>query len=157
MDVDRRSLAFPLLAAPLLAASLLAALPARAAGMSGEERALLKRVEAFRDAQRAKDAKALAALCMDELSYSHSDAHVEDKATFVANATSPKSKVVFINYDDIWVHALGDVALVRFHWTSESEIVADGKHTTANISVLMVWVKRAGAWQLLGRSATKLA
>lgn len=151
MNTNRRDLALP-----LLAAGLLASFGAQAAGMSAEEHAIMKRVEAFRDGQRAKDAKALADLCMDELSYSHSDAHVEDKATFIAGATSPKSKVIFINYDDIWVRALGDVALVRFHWTSESEAVADGKRSTANIHVLMVWVKRAGAWKLLGRAATKL-
>ena len=152
MELDRRHIALP-----LLAASLFAALPAQAADPSAEDNAVLKRVLAFRDAQRARDATALAALCMDELSYSHSDAHVEDKATFVANASNPKTKTIFINFDDIWVRALGDVAMVRFHWTSESEAVADGKRSTANITVFMVWLQRGGVWRLLGRSATKLA
>jgi ketosteroid isomerase-like protein len=152
MDIDRRNLALP-----MFAAGLLAALPALAQGNSAEDRALVKQVEAFRDAQRAKDAKALTALCADELSYSHSNAAVEDKATFVTNATSPKTKVVFINYDDIWARTLGDVALVRFHWTSESEVVADGKRSGANLHVLMVWTKKAGDWKLLGRCSTKLA
>ena len=151
MEIDRRHIVLP-----LLAASLFAALPAQAADPSAEDNAVLKRVLAFRDAQRAKDAAALTALTADELSYSHSDAHVEGKAVFVTNATSPKSKVVFINYDDIWVRALGDVALVRFHWTSESEAVADGKRSTANIHVFMVWSKQAGDWKLLGRCSTKL-
>src|SRR5439155_14873910 len=45
-----------------------------------------KSVEAFRVAQIAADAKAFDALCAAELSYSHSDGRVEDKATFIANA-----------------------------------------------------------------------
>ena len=81
---------------PILAAGLLTALPALAEGPSAEDRALVKQVEAFRDAQRAKDAKALTALSADELSYSHSDARVADKATFVTNATTPKTKVISI-------------------------------------------------------------
>ena len=157
MNIDRRNLAFPILAAPILAAGLLAALPADSQAASAEEAAVKKRVEAFRDAQRAKDAKILMAMTMPELSYSHSDAHVEDQATFVTNATSTKSKVVSINYDDIWVKEVGDVALVRFHWTSESEVVADGSHSKANLHVLMVWKKTSGVWKLLARCSTKLA
>ena len=152
MDIDRRNLAMP-----ILAAGLLVGLPALAEGPSAEDQVLLKQVEAFRDAQRAKDAKALAVLCMDELSYSHSSATVQDKAVFLTGSANPKSKVVFINYDDIWVRALGDVAMVRFHWTSESETVPDGKRSTANLHVLMVWVKRSGTWKLLARAATTLA
>ncbi len=152
MKIDRRNLALP-----VLAAGLLAALPSDSHAASAEEAAVQKRVEAFRDAQRAKDAKVLTAMTMAELSYSHSDAHVEDQATFVKNATSPASKVISINYDDIWVKVVGDVALVRFHWTSESEKVSDGSHSKANLHVLMVWKKAAGVWKLLARCSTKLA
>lgn len=152
MNIDRRNVALP-----VLAAGLLAALPADSQAAGAEEAAVQKRVLAFRDAQRAKDAKVLTAMTMAELSYSHSDAHVEDQAVFVTNATSTKSKVISIEYNDIWVKVVGDVALVRFHWTSESEIVADGSHSKANLHVLMVWKKAGGVWKLLARCSTKLA
>ena len=152
MNIDRRSLALP-----VLFAGLMAILPSDSQAATAEEAAVQKRVEAFRDAQRAKDAKVLTAMSADELSYSHSDAHVEDKATFVTNATSPKSKVISIENTDIWVRVVGATALVRFHWTSESETVADGKHTTANLHVLQVWQKKSGVWKLLARCSTKLA
>ena len=152
MNIDRRNLALP-----VLFAGLMAALPSDSQAATAEEAAVQKRVEAFRDAQRAKDAKALTAMTMQELSYSHSDAHIEDRATFVTNATSTKSKVISIEYKDIWVKTIGDVALVRFHWMSEGEMVADGKHTSANLHVLMVWKKVSGVWKLLGRCSTKLA
>ena len=149
MKIDRRQLA----CAALLLGSLAAA---ATRAETADEAAVLKNVEAFRQAQVAKDAKALAALSSDSLSYSHSDAHVEDKATFVTNATGPASKVIFIKYEDVKVHVAGDAAIVRFHWTSESEAVADGKHSTANISVLMVWQKQGADWKLLARASTKL-
>ena len=47
-----------------------------------DEDAVARNVEAFRAAQMASDAGALTNLCAPELSYSHSDAHVEDRTTF---------------------------------------------------------------------------
>ena len=90
MDIDRRQLILPALALGLASMVPLSLIPAFAA--SADEDAVAKNVEAFRAAQFAADAEALAALCAAELSYSHSDGRVEDKATFIANATSGKSK-----------------------------------------------------------------
>ena len=91
MKIDRRHLVLPALALGLLAA-------VSAFALSAEEEAVAKRVEAFRTAQIAQDAKALDELTAPELSYSHSDAHVEDKATFIKNATSGKSKTLSLQY-----------------------------------------------------------
>jgi ketosteroid isomerase-like protein len=115
-----------------------------------------KNVEAFRQAQVAKDAKAFDRLCAAELSYSHSDAHVEDKATFIANATSDKSKFLSLAYQDVTVRVVGDVAIVRFHWVGESEAAADGKKSSTNLHILMNWVKQGRNWKLLSRASTKL-
>ena len=92
MNIDRRQLALP-----ILAIGLLGTVPVFAAA---DEDAVAKSVEAFRAAQFAADAKALEGLCAAELSYSHSDARVEDKATFIANATSGKSKFLSLEYQD---------------------------------------------------------
>ena len=81
MNIDRRQLVLP-----ALAIGLLSIVPAIAA--SADEDAVAKSVEAFRAAQVATDAKAFEALCASELSYGHSDARIEDKATFIANATT---------------------------------------------------------------------
>ena len=123
---------------------------------SAEEQAVAKRVEAFRAAQFAADPKALAAFCSEALSYSHSDAHIEDKATFVKNATSGKSKFVSLEYKDLTVRVVGDAAIVRFHWVAESVAAADGKHGNTSLAVLMTWHKRGGVWKLLDRASTKV-
>ena len=115
-----------------------------------------KRVEAFRLAQVAADAKAFDGLCANELSYSHSDARVEDKATFIANATNGKSKFLSLEYKEMWVRVVGDTAIVRFHWMGESQAVADGKKSSTNLHILMNWVKQGSDWKLLSRASTKL-
>jgi hypothetical protein len=85
MNIDRRHLVLP-----ALAVGLVGIVPTLAA--SADEDAVAKSVEAFRLAQIAADAKAFDALCAAELSYSHSDGRVEDKAAFIANATNGKSR-----------------------------------------------------------------
>src|SRR5262249_24967532 len=97
MNIHRRQLALP-----ALAVGVLGVLPAFAT-QADEEAAVAKNVEAFRAAQFAADAKAFDVLCAPELSYSHSDGHVEDKATFIANATSGKSKFLSLAYEDVKV------------------------------------------------------
>jgi len=148
MDIDRRQLALP-----ILAVGLLGVVPAFA---GADEDAVAKNVEAFRKAQIAADAETLAGLCAAELSYSHSDARVEDKTTFVKNATSGKSKVISLAYQDPVIRVVGDAAIVRFHWIGESEAVADGKKSSTNLHILMNWQKQGGDWKLLTRASTKL-
>ncbi len=115
-----------------------------------------KSVEAFRKAQIAADAKAFDALCAAELSYSHSDGRVEDKATFIANATSGKSKFLSLEYQDPQIRVVGPAAIVRFHWVAESQSIADGKKSNTNLHILMNWQKQGADWKLLSRASTKL-
>lgn len=148
MKMHRRHLALSVLAVGLLGAT-----PAFA---GADEDAVAKKVQAFRAAQLAADGKAFEALTAPELSYSHSSGVVEDKAAFIANATSGKNKMLSLEYKDPVIRVVGDVAIVRFHWMHEAEAVADGKKSTGNLHILMNWQKQGGDWKLLSRSATKL-
>ena len=149
MNIDRRQLALP-----ALAIGILGVVPALAA--SADEDAVAKSVEAFRTAQLAADAKAFDALCAAELSYSHSDGRVEDKATFIANATNGKSKFLSLAYQDPTIRVVRTAAIVRFHWVGESQAVADGKQSATNLHILMNWQKQGADWKLLSRASTKL-
>ena len=153
MTINRRDLALSTLAVPALAALALTT-PALAA--SADEEAVAKKVEAFRLAQIAADPKALGALCWDDLSYSHSSGKVEDKATFITNATDGKSKFLSIEYKDPTIKVVGPTAIVRFHWVAEQEMAADGKKVPTNLHILMNWQKQGDDWKLLSRAATKL-
>ena len=148
MNINRRQLALP-----ALAIGLLGAVPAFA-GI--DEDAVTKNVEAFRAAQFAADAKTLEGLCAPELSYSHSDGRVEDKATFVTNATDGKSKFISLAYQDLSVRIVGSAAIVRFHWVGESQSAPDGKKSSTNLHILMNWQKQGADWKLLSRGSTKL-
>jgi ketosteroid isomerase-like protein len=149
MNIDRRQLALS-----ALAIGLLGVVPAFTA--SADEDAVAKSVEAFRAAQLATDAKAFDALCAAELSYSHSDGRVEDKATFIANATDGKTKFLSLAYEDPKIRVVGTAAIVRFHWVAESQAVADGKKSATNLHILMNWQKQGADWKLLSRASTKL-
>nr|HEV8011856.1 nuclear transport factor 2 family protein [Bradyrhizobium sp.] len=147
MNLDRRQLALP-----ALAMGLLGVVPAFAAA---DEDAVARNVEAFRVAQLAADGKTLDGLCAAELSYSHSDARVEDKATFLANSTNGKTKILTLAYQDVSIRVVGPAAIVRFHWLGDVE-TADGKKSATNLHVLMNWQKQGADWKLLSRASTKL-
>jgi ketosteroid isomerase-like protein len=147
MNLDRRQLALP-----VLAMGLLGVVPALAAA---DEDTVAKNVEAFRVAQLAADGKTLDGLCAAELSYSHSDARVEDKATFLANSTNGKTKILTLAYQDVGIRVVGPAAIVRFHWVGDIE-TADGKKSATNLHVLMNWQKQGADWKLLSRASTKL-
>jgi ketosteroid isomerase-like protein len=147
MNLDRRQLALP-----VLAMGLLGVVPALAAA---DEDTVASNVEAFRVAQLAADGKTLDGLCAAELSYSHSDARVEDKATFLANSTNGKTKILTLAYQDVGIRVVGPAAIVRFHWVGDIE-TADGKKSATNLHVLMNWQKQGADWKLLSRASTKL-
>ena len=146
MNIDRRHLVLP-----ALAVGVLRVVPTLAG--SSEEDAVAKSVEAFRVAQITADAKAFDALCAAELSYSHSDGRVEDKAAFITNG---KSKFLSLEYLDPQIRVVGPAAIVRFHWMAQSESVPDGKKSNTNLHILMNWQKQGGDWKLLSRASTKL-
>jgi Domain of unknown function (DUF4440) len=150
MTINRRELALP-----VLGLTLLGVVPALAG--SADEEAVAEKVEAFRKAQIAADPKALDALCAEELSYSHSSGKVEDKPTFIANATDGKSKFTSLEYQDVKIRVVGPAAIVRFHWLGESETVPpEGKKSATNLHILMNWLKQGSDWKLLSRGSTKL-
>ena len=152
MNIDRRQLALP-----ALAIGLLGVIPGVMPAFAGaDEDAVAKNLEAFRAAQVSANAEILASLCAAELSYSHSDGRVEDKATFIAGATNGKSKVLSLAYKDPSIRVVGPAAIVRFHWLGEAESVADGKKSSTNLHILMNWQKQGSDWKLLSRASTKL-
>jgi ketosteroid isomerase-like protein len=147
MNIDRRQLALP-----ALALGLLSVLPAFA---GAEEDAVAKNVEAFRVAQAAGNAEGLASLCADDLSYSHSNAKVDTKASLLDGIAKANYKWTTLEYKDPTVRVVGPTAIVRFTFVGEQEF-NDGKKTPQNLHILMNWQKQGNDWKLLSRGATKL-
>jgi hypothetical protein len=121
---------------------------------SADETAVMKNTMAHRDALFAADAKGLDKLTAPELSYSHSDGHIEDKATMIANATNGKSKWLSLTYQNPTVRIVHDAAIVRFNFVGQNQ--SGDKTNDIKLGILMVWQKQAGQWKLLARCSTKL-
>ena len=147
MQIDRRQFALP-----ALALGVLTALPAFA---GADEDAVLKNVEAFRAAQAAGNAEALVALLAEDLSYSHSNAKVDTKASLLDGVAKANYKWTSLEYKDPTVKIVGPAAIVRFNFVGEQEFT-DGKKTPQNLHILMNWQKQGSDWKLLSRAATKL-
>ena len=147
MDIDRRGLILP-----ALALGLLGTVPAFA---GADEDAVLKNVEAFRAAQAAGNAEALVALLAEELSYSHSNAKIDTKASLLDGVAKANYKWTSLEYKNPTVRIVGPAAIVRFNFVGEQEFT-DGKKTPQNLAILMNWQKQGSDWKLLSRAATKL-
>ncbi len=147
MQIDRRHFALP-----IAALAVLGAVPAFA---GADEDEITKKVEAFRAAQQAGNADALAPLLADELSYSHSLGQLDDKTKLLNGVKTANYKWTTLEYKNPTVKVVGPAAIVRFNFVGEQEF-NDGKKTPQNLAILMNWQKQGSDWKLLSRSATTL-
>ena len=149
MQLTRRDLA----AAGALALGA-TAFVAPALASAEDEAAVKKAVEELKTAWLKQDKAKLEAMTLPQLTYSHSDARIEDKEKFIAGVMGRKATVKSLEYPDMTVHIAGNTAIVRHLWVSESEL--DGKTTNTKIGVMQVWQKQDGGWKLLARSSYRL-
>ena len=148
MELSRRDLAV----AGAFAVAFAAASPVGPAlAESGDEAAVKKAVEEMRTAYLNKDQAKLEALTLPQLTYSHSDGRIEDRAQFIKGVMDRKATVKSLEYPELAVAIAGDTAIVRHLWVSESEL--DGKVTNTRIGVMQVYKKQDGGWKLLARSS----
>ena len=147
MTINRRQVA-------VLGFALAGAFASETNAATPDEAAVTKNTLAHRDALFGQDAKALDKLSAPELSYSHSDGHIEDKATMIANATSGKTKWLSLTYENPTVRIVKDAAIVRFNFVGQNQ--SGDKTNDIKLGILMVWQKQAGQWKLLARCSTKL-
>jgi hypothetical protein len=111
-------------------------------------------VEELRTAWFKQDKAKLESLTAEQLSYSHSDARLEDKAKFINGVMTRKATYKSLEFPDLTVQIVGNNAVVRHLWVSESEL--EGKVTNTKIGVLQVWQKLDGGWKLLARASWRL-
>lgn len=127
---------------------------AGAAEPSGDTAAVAKASEALRGAMVAGDKKALTALVYDQLSYGHSDGHLDTKTSFI-DSLAGKNAFKSLALSDQTIEVVGNNAIVR-HVFDGVNNMPDGTTTTAHIKVLQVWKKEKGAWRLLARQSCPL-
>jgi hypothetical protein len=150
MKIDRRHLALAG-AAAIGASSLLRNTPA----FADDNASLAQAVEELRKAIFAADKEKLAALTASELSYGHSSAVVQDKATFIDGVVTRKATVKSLDFPELKMGVNGDTGWTRHRYVSDS--TQDGKDTHTDIGVLGVWQKQSGEWKLFARQGYKLS
>ena len=148
--INRRHLAIAG-AAAIGAASLLHNTPA----FADDEAALKDAVEELRKAILAADKDKLAALTATELTYGHSSAVVQDKATFIDGVVNRKATVKSLDFPDLKVAVSGGSGWTRHRYVSDSE--QDGKANHVDIGVLGVWQKQGSEWKLFARQGYRLS
>jgi hypothetical protein len=149
MQLTRRDLAAAgalALGAPTLVRSAMAA--------TADETAVNEAVEALRKATIAQDKAKLEALFAEQLSYSHSNGRIEDKAKVIDGMMSRKSTIKSLEWPDLTVAIVGNAGVVRHLYVQESEL--EGKVTNTKIGVLQVWQKQDAGWKLLARAGIRL-
>jgi ketosteroid isomerase-like protein len=102
----------------------------------------------------AADKAALESLTAEELSYGHSSPKVDTKASFIDSLMTRKSAFKTIDLTRQTIQVVGDLAIVRAHFSSDIE--PEGKPGHVELEMLMIWQKRNGAWKLLARQAFKV-
>ena len=118
-----------------------------------DEATVRRAVEELRTAWFKQDKAKIESLTAEQLSYSHSDARLEDKAKFINGVMTRKATFKSLEFPDLTVQTVGNIAVVRHLWVSESEL--EGKVTNTKIGVLQVWQKQDG-WKLLARASWRL-
>jgi len=125
-----------------------------AEAQSADEGIVKKAVDELRTAIIKQDKAKLDALAADQLSYSHSDARLQNKGQFIDGVMTRKATVKSLEWPELTTQIVGNIGVVRHLWVSESEL--DGKVTDTKIGVMQVWQKQDGGWKLLARASWKL-
>lgn len=113
-------------------------------------------VEQLRKAMINPDGAILNQLASDELSYGHSNGHIQSKQEFISSFTGGDSVFLNIELSNQTVQVIGDTAIVRHILSAASNDRGKGP-ATVKISILLVWIKNTdGQWQLVARQAVKV-
>jgi hypothetical protein len=151
MDMSRRDVVVA--GALALGASGLL-LSGSASAQAGDEAAVAESVEILRKGLLEADRAKLDQVAAPQISYGHSDGRVETKDQFITGVLNRKQTVKSLAFPDLKVSVVGNNAIARHIYLSESEL--DGKATTTRIGALQVWQKQDGGWKLLARQGFRL-
>ena len=127
-----------------------------AANDPAQEKAVLATLDAMAKATINKDTATLEKIYGDDLTYSHSSALNEDKATVIKNVKGP-NVAEFMKFSETTIRIYGDVALAK--GVVDFRNGAPGKMLDNHLNILWVLVRRAQGphgWQIVARQTTRI-
>lgn len=110
-------------------------------------------IERFRHAILTRDTSLLQQLLADDLSYGHSDGHVEGKYEFISKIGSGAYSFVTMELSKQSIRETGNIAIVRHELDAQTN--DEGNRGEAHLYVLLIWRQEADGWKLLARQAVK--
>ena len=105
-------------------------------------------------AMKNADAAALEKLLAAELSYTHSNAAVQDKAAFIADIKSGAIKYLTVEPTDMKARVFGNMAIVT--GGASVHVIQNGYDLTFEIRYTNAHINWRGAWQMVAWQATRL-
>lgn len=110
-------------------------------------------INKFRAAVVSKDRATLEKLVAEEVTYSHSSAMMENKKQMIDAMLSPDMQYHSLDMEGTTYRIYGNTALVQTKMTVNN--TQKGEKKSMPLSVLMVWVKKNGTWQIVARQSTR--
>jgi ketosteroid isomerase-like protein len=111
-------------------------------------------IEQWKAAVIKKDKASLEKLMHPQVSYSHSNAKMENRTQAIDAFLAPSMTYKSIEMTDTSYRTHGNTVLVQTTMTVKN--AQNGEDRTLPLSVLMVWVKDQGRWQMIARQSTRL-
>jgi ketosteroid isomerase-like protein len=111
-------------------------------------------IEKWKAAVIAKDKATIEKHTSPSVTYSHSNALMENRDQMLAAFLSPDMVYKAMDMENTTYRFYGNTAVVNTRMTVRN--AQKGVPNTTPLSVLMVWVKEKGTWQLVARQTTRL-
>lgn len=114
-----------------------------------DEKGALACLEAYRTAMMKRDGAALEKIFHKDITYSHSNGRLENKAEAIAAATKGTNLTEIMDFSDLKVRVYGNTAIIR----GDAHIKSNTNDLKLN--VLYVFLKTAEGWQMTARQSTR--
>ena len=124
----------------------------RKASMEKTEKTILNLEQQWQEALLAADVEALDRIYAETLVYTHSNASVDTKATYLDSIRSGRARYLSLVRDDIRVQIYDETAIVTCHWQVES--IGNGKRNQTNARYIHVYVRQKGTWRMAAHQST---
>ena len=118
------------------------------------EQAVKAAMDQFAKAVLGKDKATLEKLMADSIMYSHSNANLDTKESFIKNVMNETPKYEGFDYGESKTLIYGNTAIVRGKITVKD--FQNGQRRTIELNAMQVWLKGSQGWTMIARQSTRL-
>ncbi len=119
--------------------------------LTKDETAVNAAVEKLRAAMVSGNKADLESLLSNDLSYSHSNGHVETRADFIKAISTKKSDFVKIDLVQQSVTVIDQIGIARHILVADTNDGGVPKHIF--LGIVQIWRNEKGTWRMVGRRA----